>query len=320
MPRLLVTLVVVVFLIAPATNAQAPVRRCDACGQVILDEYIVLEGRSFHPDHILCAYCSKRIEDTYVTADKQFYHGECYQKRFVVVCTVCNKVVLDHYVQDFWGNRVHEAHKDNIPQCDFCERFIAGGFAASATQLPDGRRLCGHCAATSVTTPDKVKDLAGMVSSSLAAHGIKVSLDDTTYRLLGKEKMKKMSYDPERHALGFTNFEYLNTGDVTYCSIEVLNGMPELQMAAVLAHEIMHVWLFRGGVRTNGTPWIEGSCEYAAYLLMSDSNTKESQFVVHNFEANQDSIYGDGFRQVKAFVEKHGVAGWLDALMPPGGE
>src|SRR5262245_3026416 len=278
MPRLLVTLVVAFFLIAPPTNAQAPARRCATCGQVILDEYLTIEGRTFHPDHVLCAYCGKRIEDTYVTADNQLYHGDCYQKRFVVVCTVCSKVVLDHYVTDFWGGRAHAAHQADTPQCDFCERFIAGGYAANAVKLPDGRRLCGHCAATSVTTPNQVKDLAGVVSSSLAAHGVKVRMDDITYLLLGKDKMKKMSYDPERHALGFTDYQRTYSSDVTFCNMVVLNGMPELQMTAVLAHEIMHVWLQRAGVHTAGTPWIEGSCEYAGYLLMADLNTRESQF------------------------------------------
>jgi len=229
-------------------------------------------------------------------------------------------VVLDHYVQDFWGGRAHAAHKADTPQCDFCERFIAGGFAAQAVTLPDGRRLCGHCAATSVTTAAKVKDLAGMVSSSLATHGVKVGTDDITYLLLDKDKMKKMSYDPTRHALGFTDYQRTDSRDDTYCNIVVLNGMPELQMAAVLAHEILHVWLQRAGVHSAGTPWIEGSCEYAAYLMMADLNTKESQFVVQHFETNTDSIYGGGFRQVKQFVAKHGVDGWLDALLPPGGE
>ena len=316
MPRLLATLAFLLFVIAPPSNAQAPARRCAECGQIILDEYLTLEGRTFHPEHVLCGYCGKPIDDMYATADNKFFHGECYQKRFVVLCGVCNKVVQDDYVDDFWGNRVHAAHQADTPTCDFCARFIAGGFAADAATLPDGRRLCGHCAGTSVTTINGAKDVATLVSSSLDAHGVRVGLDGVSFLLLGKEKMRAMSKDPQRHALGFTDYQIAGSHAAAHCNIVLLNGMPELQMAAALAHEIMHVWLFRAGVSAGG-PWIEGSCEYASYLVMIDVGTKESQFVIHHIEANADSVYGGGFRAVKQFVEKNGVAGWLDALTPP---
>jgi LIM domain-containing protein/protein DA1 len=320
MPRFLLTLALLLLLIAPISTAQAPARRCAACDQVILDEYLSVEGRYFHPDHFQCAYCGKRIDELYVTRNNAFYHGDCYQKRFVVTCHVCNKVVLDEYVEDYWGNFAHAAHRKETPSCDFCKRFIAGGFAAHAVTLPDGRRLCGICAATSVTTPAKAEELARMVSSSLDARGVRVQTDEISFLLLGKDKMRKMSPDPEGHALGFTDFQTTPTkdsGHVSYCNIGVLNGMPEIQMAATLAHEIMHVFLFKAGVRPVSTPWLEGSCEYASYLVMGDMETKESQFIRHNIEANTDSIYGGGFRQVKQFVEKNGVDGWLDALRPP---
>jgi hypothetical protein len=29
---------------------------------------------------------------------------------------------------------------------------------------------------------------------------------------------------------------------------------------------------------------------------------------------NEDPVYGDGFRRVKRYVEKHGLVAWLDLL------
>jgi hypothetical protein len=204
------------------------------------------------------------------------------------------------------------------PSCDFCKRSVAGEFGTHAVALPDGRRLCEHCAATSVTTSARTQDVAGLVASSLDGHGVSVAVEGITFFLVPQDKLDRMSPDPARHTLGFINYAINSqTDDVAHYKITVLNGMPELQLASVLAHQMMHVWLVRAGVRATGTPWIEGSCEYASFLVMSDVNTPESQFVMQNIEANADSICGDGFRTVKQFVAKHGVEGWLDALVPP---
>ncbi len=319
MPRFLVTLAILLLVIAPPSNAQGPVR-CATCGQVILGDYMDVGGRMFHREHFLCAYCGKQIDANYVAVESEFYHAACYQKRFVVVCSVCNKVILDHYLEDFWGNRAHASHQDDTPSCDFCDRFIAGGFAADAVTLPDGRRLCGLCAATSVTTAARARELAALVASSLDSHGIRVRMDDISFLLLGVGKMRKMSPDPTHHATGFTDYQTMPSRDgaaATSCNIVLLNGMPELQMAAVLAHEIMHVWLFRAEVPIVDTPWIEGSCEYASYIVVREIEAKESQFIVYGMETNADSTYGGGFRRVKQFVAEHGVDGWLDALVPP---
>ena len=203
------------------------------------------------------------------------------------------------------------------PSCDFCRRSIAGELSAHALALPDGRRLCERCAATSVTTTHGAKDVASLVSSSLDAHGVRVGIDGITFLLAGRDQLHQMSPDPVRHTLGFIDPESPKTHQPAHCKITVLHGMPELQMASVLAHQMMHVWLVRAGVRAVGTPWIEGSCEYASFLVMSDVNTPEAQFVIHNLAANADSVCGDGFRAVQQFVAKHGVEGWLDALAPP---
>jgi hypothetical protein len=312
-------LVLTALLIAIASTSHAQgIVRCAACGQVILDDHLQVGSQYFHYEHFRCEYCKQAIPGTYVPAGGKFYHSECYQKQFVVVCVVCNKVILEDYREDFWGNPAHLSHDDDTPSCDFCERFIVGGLTAQSVELRDGRRLCGVCAATSVTTLAQARDLVAMVASSLGEHGIRVSVDGIPILLLGADRMGKLSTDFAHPLVGFTDYASTRAADDTTTiasyNIALLNGMPELQMASTIAHELMHVWLFRHGATRDDPPWTEGSCNYASYLILQDTSTRESAFLLNQLEVDTDSTYGEGFRRVKKYVDENGVDAWLEAL------
>ena len=76
----------------------------------------------------------------------------------------------------------------------------------------------------------------------------------------------------------------------------------------------MHVWLYDNGVDDMDPALCEGSCNYAAYLVLQRYPGKESEYIQTAFRDEPDPIYGDGFRGVAEYVEKHGVAGWLGYL------
>ena len=58
----------------------------------------------------------------------------------------------------------------------------------------------------------------------------------------------------------------------------------------------------------------EGSCEYASYLTLRGSPDKLAQYYLENQAANEDLVYGGGFRSVSGYVERVGVEAWLDYL------
>lgn len=302
--------------IASMSGAQGIVR-CAVCGQIVLGEYVEAEKLYFHDDHFRCEYCKKPIDGTYVPVDGKFYHGACYQKHLVVVCVVCNKVILEKHTVNYWGERSHHQHKTDTPACDFCGRYIVGGVAADGVELPDGRRLCGLCGPASVKTVEAVRALSSDVVESLRSYGIRVSIDGIPLLMLGRDRLQVLAPDPAHTPTGYTTYLFEPDGapDESTFSIMLLEGMPATEMAFTVAHELMHVWMAKHRVPQNDVPWIEGSCQYAAYLVMQSENTRESAFQMHQTEADTDSIYGGGFRRVKRYVDENGVDAWLDALL-----
>ena len=306
-------------LVASPLLAQS-VRRCASCGQVLLDDYVEAEGRYFHSHHFRCEYCGKPIASLYVPVEGKFYHGECYQRRFTVMCVVCNKAILEAYQEDYWGNPAHAAHSTDTPACDFCGRFIVRGFVANSVEMPDGRRLCGLCAPTSVTTLDEARELMSTTAAALRKHGIRVATDDIPVLLLPRDRMQMLSHDAEQNVKGFTDYVIAPQADGKWkaetFNIDLLYGMPEIETTYALAHELMHVWLARRGVGRDDQDQalVEGSCSYASFLVMSDLDTRESEFVAHRIQSEPDSVYGGGFRRVKGYVDANGVEAWLKAL------
>ncbi len=316
-PRLVIVLSALLVLVFVLPSYSQGVRRCADCQQIILDEYVEVEGRSYHPNHILCAYCHKPIGDLYAPHDGKIYHGECYQKRFVVTCYVCGKLITEQYREDYWGNPSHAAHESDTPSCAFCGRFIVGGFAAESVSFPDGRRLCGICGATSVTSIEHVERLADAVEASLQGRGLQVDGHNVTYALIDQNKMKQLTRRSHHVFTGFTDYRSIQSDGVSATSFDIslLDGMPELEMAFTIAHELMHVWLFQHDVSIRDDAWVEGSCNYAAYLLMQDTPTREAAFLGERLQNDPDETYGNGFRRVRAFVDENRVEGWIAALL-----
>ena len=319
MPPRLLLFALACALVASTLLAQS-VQRCASCGQVLLDDYIEVEGRYYHRDHFRCAYCGKQIENLYVPVEGKFYHGECYQKQFSVMCVVCNKAILEPYQRDYWGNPAHAAHSTDTPACDFCGRFIVGGFIANSIELPDGRRLCGLCAPTSVTTLELAREVMSATATELRKHGIRVATDGIPILLLPRDRMQMLSHDAEQSVKGFTDYVIAPQANGEWkaetFNIDLLYGMPKIETTYALAHELMHVWLARRGIGRDNQDQalVEGSCNYASFLVMSDLATRASEFIVYQIQTEPDSVYGGGFRRVKSFVDANGVEAWLKAL------
>jgi hypothetical protein len=96
--------------------------------------------------------------------------------------------------------------------------------------------------------------------------------------------------------------------------VYLLNGMPRAQMAATAAHELMHVWQFRNSKLRQDPALSEGSCNFASYLVLRRIGGQDADYVIDGMLTDPDSIYGEGFRRVKAFAEKNGMPAWLRLL------
>jgi hypothetical protein len=150
----------------------------------------------------------------------------------------------------------------------------------------------------------------------LKTYGIDIGDQYIPASLVDKTIMSRVD-DKHIDPNGYTYIERTTSLGITVkrsMDIFLLNGMPRMHFIATLAHELMHVWLYENAPDDMDPAFCEGSCNYAAYLVLMKFPGKESEFIRTTFRDETDSIYGDGFRGVADYVDEHGTAKWLSYL------
>jgi len=207
---------------------------------------------------------------------------------------------------------------ETVKHCDACDRPIVGTLAGRGLALPDGRMICGICRPSIVMSESEAATLMIEVARHLERWGIKVDCEDVTILLVGRDKMKLLQDDPDHWMTGFADYNSFadENGRIKCESVNVclLSGMPELQVKATLAHELMHVWQARHGLFGIDPAVREGSCNYASYLLLEDIGTPMCQYLIRCMMEDLHPDYGIGFREVMRFAEENGVEAWLQKL------
>jgi hypothetical protein len=340
--------VMIMALAVPAVSS-APV--CHACNKQITEgRYIEVGARYFHDAHFRCARCSKHIgtgrfweEDgiyydsacwataiapkcahckeaitaEYTVSENRNYHKSCYYAYIALRCSLCGETIQGKYLIDYWGNTVHETHKDMAPQCEYCRRFISDDLTGGGITYKDERTICGLCASTAIHDLDIADDLLIDLARQLQSLGIDVK-DDTDLKLVGKQELMRQSGDFLIDPSGVTLYERSGIfgGLIKFHDVEIyaLYGMPRLHLIKTLAHELMHTWIFRNCPLEIDRALSEGSCNYAAFLILQTIDDEEAAFEIKSLMEDTNPYYGVGFRKVMEFAEREGTAAWLEYL------
>lgn len=301
---------------------------CDYCKTVTEeDTFVTHDGKDYHrscfrKQVVPCAFCGDPIrEKAYTSFEGEVYHSFCYEEFVATRCAVCRELIEGEYVTDFWGGTYHPWHETDSPACDFCGRYLRTPLARGSVKYDDGRYLCGSCRASAVTTVKEVERLASDIARRLGRTGIDVAAGAVSFHMVGAREMRRLNRQNMRgrhYALGLTACREVVgvPGRTTYDNIDVyvLYGMPRVQMIAAIAHELTHVWqLIHCPLKVNLT-LAEGSCSYAAYLVLREFPGGESEYIIHAMTEDNDRIYGQAFRRVRRYAEENGVASWLSLL------
>ncbi len=343
-------LIIIIFLSSCELSAQTII--CNGCGQPIkTHEYIKAEGKYFHIEHFKCAscgksiaknynyrygkfyhvkcyeekfakicdHCSKPISGKYFVADGKVYHQKCYENFIAKKCALCGEIINGEYILDFWGNHYHAEHSAKKAQCEYCGRFISDKLTNGGMKYKDGRSICRLCYNTSVSDHQKAFEILMLVRDRLALKGIKIPTNNLTLHLVDSFELNKRSsqHGIEPDMRGFANYEFTVLGDKIVnkkFDIYLLLGMPRDVFASVAAHELMHVWYFNFGKDKPEKRLVEGSCNYASYLINNDIGTTYKGLINDQLNKNPDTVYGDGFRSVRKYVDRYGIQRWLDHL------
>jgi hypothetical protein len=305
--------------------AREHVIKCAYCNKITGEEtFVAQDGENYHRscfrEHIMaCAFCGNPIrEETYTSSNGKNYHTSCYEQFVVLRCTLCGERIEGDCITDYWGGTYHPSHRTDSPTCDFCGRFLRTPLEGAAVKYDDGRFLCGSCRASAVTTLERVGELAVEVSKRLRRFGIEVDADAITFKLIGAEEMRRLDPHSPHKLTGFTAYREVvgvpGRTDYEHIEVYVLYGMPRLQMTATIARELMRVWqLVHGRFKVN-VKLAEGSCNYAAYLVLKENPGGKSEYLIHTMTVDDEKHYGRAFLRVKKYAQENGIASWLALL------
>ena len=111
---------------------------------------------------------------------------------------------------------------------------------------------------------------------------------------------------------GFTQTNRNHFSQPSY-TIYILFGLPRIEFEAVLAHELVHIWLYNNQVNLQ-TEIEEGLCNLGSALIYRNDGTHFSNIHLKAMDNDPHAIYGDGYRHMKTQLEKLGWDGIIKQL------
>lgn len=291
---------------------------CKRCGDPITGSYFETGGDYFHSGCFFCHYCEREIKGAYTTFQGNNYHTTCFENSVAKRCALCNGVIQGEYLYDFWGNEYHLSHQKEAQACGYCGRFIAPHTTGGGIRYSDGRHICNICRESAVKEKSDALKVMAEVARYLQRYGMNFELGEIELHIVGLQTMQDKSGKGSHRLTGFTDFEehksLLGIGAKRRIDVYLLYGMPRIEVVSTLAHELGHVWQFAAGRLENDAAFSEGSCNYAAYLVLQHYQGKTAEYTVANLLNDENEVYGDGFRRVKHYAETEGINAWLERL------
>ncbi len=220
-------------------------------------------------------------------------------------CVVCEGVLLGQYGYDSWGQAAHlGCIKGN---CFSCGRLLN----KNHKKLQDVRFICEVCIQSIVANDSAVNWIDQRVRVVLNSSGI-TNLPKTPIEIVSKQKLSQLqnnSGSSDTYGLA----QYTATGSHKLFKIFILDNLPKTFFAGILAHEYMHVWQYQYNIHPP-RDICEGFCNLGSMAIYQKINTKYSSFLLKQMEQSPDPIYGEGYRKVYRYWQKHHWAGVIQKM------
>ena len=288
---------------------------CFSCKGEIEGRYVQAIGRNWHPHHFRCAVCAEPIDgEQFYTHEGQPYHQACYRDNVLPRCGYCRRPLEGTWLVDGWGTAFCPFHEEEWPRCEFCNRFVTTG--GNSTASIDGRPRCGPCRAVAIEDDAMARVILPPLVDWLQEEG--VTLDRSVrfrVEMVGREELQ----GPDREGPDYLGMAHVtrrsDTREPTRLELNLLRGMPSPLFEGVAIHELGHAWLACREV--TGLPsWAEeGFCELLAHRWFTYTDTVESRYYAKRIEANDNAVYGGGYRRLRKLAEAVGFERLIDHLI-----
>ena len=236
------------------------------------------------------------------------------QEPIVPTCMICLQKLNGEYSVDVWGNTFHSKHEKEGVFCHSCSRIISQGVTQGGYVYSDGRHLCSLCKITAVNNDSSIQTSYQAVITQFEEVGIINIVRNIPINLVSLQELnKKAGYMSHVKLKGFTIIDPIleeTTQPVNPCQISILFGLPLIEFEAVLAHELLHVWIYENDLDLSSFI-SEGFCNLGADLIYNNDSTKFSQIHLKALAENKHPKYGEGYLFMKKTLEK---SGWKNLL------
>lgn len=235
------------------------------------------------------------------------------------VCRACNGAISGRYIVDSWQDAFHPEHSA-VQRCLFCTRAITA-YTDPGRVLPGGHWACGSCAARGVYTPARAAALQEDTRRRMARWGV-VLPANLPLRLASEAELHaKSRTHPGQGATvrGITErSSWVNRATGQQMSRQVsflmMVGMPPEEFQAVMAHEMMHAWIFLDKQPDHSSSLEEGSCNLAAYYILQELANPAADRVKAQMYRALDPVYGEGLRRAIRVVQARQFPALVDIL------
>ncbi len=293
---------------------------CDQCRLKIDGSYNTSNGKNYHKScyqqyiQKRCDECGDLISGIYNIKDGKEYHESCYIEYILPKCDICKLPVEDTYVKDFWGNYYHEYHTKKMPACDNCNRLICDPLTRGGYSVNSERFICNVCKPEVVSKKSEIEPNLREVLVILNSVGISDLPKKIPITLVhSRDELMRLSEHRLGNIQGYTSYEEITlSGKVIdqHYHIYILSNLNKEIFNAVLAHELLHVYLFqhhldlRSDVR-------EGFCNLGSNIVYEHYGSKLCKYRLKSMDESTDPDYGLGYKRMKSSLDK---IGWKKLL------
>ena len=233
-------------------------------------------------------------------------------------CSICLQPLDNIFSVDPWGNAFHTKHEHEGIFCHSCSRIISQGVTQGGYIYSDGRHLCRLCKITAVHDNSAIQSADKSVISQFDSVGITNIPNDIPISLVGLKQLNQKAGELSHIKLkGFTRIDpALDKAIQSVYSFQIfiLFGLPRIEFEAVLAHELLHVWLQQNQIILSPAT-SEGFCNLGRYLIYNNDQTQFSMIHLLAMENDPDPIYGKEYLKMKVHLKQKGWNNLISYLM-----
>jgi len=221
-----------------------------------------------------------------------------------VRCVICGQyIIIGRYALDSWNQAAHDFHK--ISFCFSCGRIIV----KNGLVLPDSRQLCEICQPSVVKTPQQIEWVEKKVRAILSSVGIRDIPKNVQIEIIDPYQFMRIKgnnrIDLNQHGMATYNKISRNGVTKTEHKVYILDHLPKVAFAGILAHELLHVWQNDKGI-TPPNDICEGFCDLGSYAVYSVINNPTALHFIEQLDKSDNPVYGEGFRKVKRYLDQKG--------------